>query len=251
MKILTLGNSFAQDSHRWLHDIAKADNVDIKCENLHIPGCSLERHYNNIIGNIAGYDLEINGKSTWKKISINDAIKSDDWDIITMQQASKFSGLSDSYDPYFDEIYNYIKDNAPNAKIYIFETWAYEFDYDHPKFEPYNFNQSLMHDMLKKCYYDKAKEYGLDIIPVGDAIKYFRENVKEFDYKNGGLSLNRDGFHLSYNYGRFIAGLVWYHTLTGNDVKNNSFIPEIPDQITNKGLINIIKSELSNWFKFK
>ena len=49
MKILSIGNSFSEDAQRYLHQIANANGDDIFCANLYIGGCSLERHYNNII----------------------------------------------------------------------------------------------------------------------------------------------------------------------------------------------------------
>ena len=42
-------------------------------------------------------------------------------------------------------------------------------------------------------------------------------------YKNGGLSLCRDGFHLSLDYGRFAAAATWLKTLTGIDVSVTEF----------------------------
>ena len=56
---------------------------------------------------------------------------------------------------------------------------------------------------------------GGEIIPSGTVIQKLRETVPEFDYKNGGMSLNRDGFHLSLDYGRFAAAATWLYTLTG------------------------------------
>ncbi len=53
------------------------------------------------------------------------------------------------------------------------------------------------------------------LIRTNVAIQAVRENVPEFDYANGGISLNRDGYHLSYDYGRFIAAYTWLYELTG------------------------------------
>ena len=64
---------------------------------------------------------------------------------------------------------------------------------------------------------------GAPLIPSGTVIQYLRNNVPEFDYKNGGLSLCRDGFHLSLDYGRFAAAAAWLATLTGKAVKVTAF----------------------------
>ena len=74
-------------------------------------------------------------------------------------------------------------------------------------------------------------------------IQYLRENTSEFDYRNGGLSLNRDGFHLSEIYGRYAAALTWYGVLFNKDVRQVTFVPyneELGE--TDIKLIEIIKN---------
>ena len=70
---------------------------------------------------------------------------------------------------------------------------------------------------------EKAKAIGAEIIPAGTVIQQIRKTVPEFDYQNGGLSLCRDGFHLSFDYGRFTAAAVWLRTLTGKKIKCDAF----------------------------
>ena len=38
MKILSVGNSFSQDAHRWLHHIAGLSGVSMETVNLYIGG---------------------------------------------------------------------------------------------------------------------------------------------------------------------------------------------------------------------
>ena len=53
-KILTIGNSFSQDSTAMLHDLAAAAGVETKVVNLYIGGCSLQQHWENATHNAAG-----------------------------------------------------------------------------------------------------------------------------------------------------------------------------------------------------
>ena len=73
MNILTIGNSFSQDAQRYLHQIARADGIDITCFNLYIPGCPLSRHYQNMHSEDREYWLEMNGQSTGFNISLKEA----------------------------------------------------------------------------------------------------------------------------------------------------------------------------------
>ena len=64
MDILSIGNSFSQDAHRYLHAIAKADGVEMNTFNLYIGGCTLSQHYRNMLSGEEAYTLEMNGQST-------------------------------------------------------------------------------------------------------------------------------------------------------------------------------------------
>ena len=60
MNILAIGNSFSQDATRYLHGIARADGVTLEVVNLYIGGCSLERHYRNMMADTRAYELQYN-----------------------------------------------------------------------------------------------------------------------------------------------------------------------------------------------
>ncbi|MBE6903117.1 MAG: DUF4886 domain-containing protein [Ruminococcaceae bacterium] len=215
MKILSIGNSFSQDAHQWLHQLAKQQGFEIETVNLYIGGCDLETHWNNAVNNNAFYDLEKNGNQTGEKISILQAIKLENWDVITLQQASHFSGIPETYKPYLKNLSSYIRELCPFTKILFHQTWAYETDSDHGGFVSYESNQKIMFDKITATATQMADSINAEIIPVGKVIQHIRENLPEFDYQNGALSLCRDGFHLSLDYGRYAAAATWLRVLTG------------------------------------
>ena len=223
MKVLSIGNSFSQDAHKWLHTLAKHNGIDMDTANLFIGGCSLETHYINIEENNAFYDLELNGGECERKISIEEALKMEQWDIITLQQVSQLSGVPESYEPYLLKIVAYVKSICPKAELYFHQTWAYEMDSTHGGFAEYHCDQQEMYQRVKETTELYAQKIGAKLIPVGVAIQNIRENIAEFDYANGGLSLCRDGFHLSLDYGRFAAAAVWFRALTGQEIQVSSF----------------------------
>ena len=128
MNILSIGNSFSQDAQRYLHRIAKADGCTLNTFNLYIGGCPISLHYRNMISEERAYMLEMNGESTGFKVSLKEALLNRDWDFVPVQQASLKSTDYETYQPYLNEIVNYIKRCAPKAKIAIHQTWAYEQD---------------------------------------------------------------------------------------------------------------------------
>ena len=64
--------------------------------------------------------------------------------------------------------------------------------------------------------------------------------MPEFDPEKGGVSLYRDGFHLSLDYGRYLAGLVWFKFFTGEDCKKVTYKPDGTDEKLTELLKNIV-----------
>lgn len=224
MRVLSIGNSFSMDAHSWLHQIAQSYGDEIYAVNLYIGGCSLARHYNNLLSGEQAYEMWING-AFQRKSSLQEALQ-ESWDVITLQQVSHMSGLPETYEPYLTTLYNAVKEACPNSTVLFHKTWAYELDSDHGLFTNYNRDQKEMYCKICETVAQVAAKYGCGVIPVGDVIQYMREHIPEFDYAKGGLSLNRDGFHLSYTYGRYAAALTWYAVLTGKIPEDVRFLPE-------------------------
>ena len=219
IKILAIGNSFSQDATAYLHQLAKSGGTDIKVGNLYIGGCSLERHHKNLRGNLCDYGYEINGHYVGEMLSLQAGLCVDNWDIITMQQASHFSGLPETYYPHITELSAYITKFAPNAKQIIHQTWAYESDSTHGAFPTYDRNQTKMYKMLQTAYSNAALRLNLGIIPSGEVVQALRSSG-EFP------TLCRDGFHMHLLYGRYAVAAAWYEMLCGGDIFDTSFLPD-------------------------
>ena len=103
MKILSIGNSFSVDAHAYLHQLALQRAENIETVNLAIGGCSLERHWENVVNNNDNYGHSINGE-IWseKDVTLESVISSEQFDIVTLQQVSHFSGMYETYQPYLN-----------------------------------------------------------------------------------------------------------------------------------------------------
>lgn len=224
MKILTIGNSFGQDAHRWLHDIGEAAGADVFTVGLFIGGCSLERHWNNMKSGEVCYMYEVNGHSTERQVSLIEGLHAEQWDIITLQQVSGLSGRPQSYVPYLTDLADFVRRECPGAKLYLQQTWAYE---KHSDFVHYHNDQQEMYRRLTDAYEMASRLIDAPVIPVGQVIQYLREQEPLF----ADLSLTRDGFHLSWNYGRFAAGATWFAALCGGDILQNDFVPHEGDEV--------------------
>ena len=233
MNVLCIGNSFSQDATRYLHQVS---GEELFVRNLYIGGCSLERHYNNIVGDIADYDYQKNGRYL-RKISIAEALKKKKWDYITVQQVSQDSGIIDTYEPFLGEIVKFIREKCPSAKIVLHRTWAYSETSDHSGFASYDRNRKKMFNAIVDTTTKIAEKYGFDIIPCGNAVE-MASQLEEFKL-GGPLSIHRDGFHLTLDYGRYLTGLVMYKYFTGKSPCEVEFEPEGTDKEINAKLKDI------------
>lgn len=249
MKILSIGNSFSQDAQRYLHQILAEGGVEAHVCNLYIGGCSLERHWHNVEDDAAEYLLEINGESTGEYVSIDQMLAEGGWDVITLQQASHYSGLPESYHPYIEQLAAYVRAHAPGARLMMHQTWAYEIDSAHQEFPRYGCDQARMYDCLRAAYADAAAANGMELIPCGDAIQALRGKAP-FNYAEGGMSLCRDGYHMSMIYGRYLLGAVWSGVLAGIKLSGNSYLPATllaPDMQADPAVIATIQAHVDGF----
>lgn len=239
MKLLSIGNSFSQDAQKWLHQVAESCGVDIHAVNLYIGGCPLQRHWNNFVSRAEDYDMEVNGVCE-RKISVNEALKLEKWDVITLQQASPYSGDYSTYQPYLGYLVREVREACPDAKILIHQTWSYEIDCRLGAYDNFHRSQRIMDERTIDAYARASRDTGAALIPCGDMVRYLRKNLPEFHYPSSGMSINRDGFHLSWDYGRYAAALTWYAFLTGNDPREVSFVPVVGEKAADTQLLKKI-----------
>ena len=97
---------------------------------------------------------------------------------------------------------------------------------------------------MRVVWQDRLKNIVInaEIIPTGDVVQFVRENIPEFDFKNGGISLCRDSFHLSEDYGRFLAGAVWFKKLTAKNLKEQPFMGFDSEKV--KKLIKVVNKNI-------
>ena len=240
MKILSIGNSFSQDAQRYLHKISVAAGNPIKAVNLYIGGCSLRTHYFNMLENAKKYAFEFNGESTKIFVTIKEALMSDEWDYVTLQQASPISPYYETYLPYLTELYAYVKKYAPQAKILIHETWAYD---KNATVKLQSSKCETAEEMYSKVIpaYEKAAEEinAAGIIRVGEAINEAIIGGLECPY--------RDGFHLSKGAGRYLAALLWFCYLKDVDPDTVPAI-ELDEDVTDadKAIITLAIKKILN-----
>lgn len=248
VKILTIGNSFAGNATEYLPAFAKAAGKDLLLFKANIGGASFERHANLL--EPAGepdtepstpYKNQVHPKTgETKNFSLREALESTDWDYVTIQQVSSQSFRPETFGP-AHRLIAYIQKHAPDAEILIHQTWSYREDYS--GYGKDGFSEKRMYEGLNDAYEGLAKEYGLRLLPVGDAFHAARQTPEwtyqkdpKFDFENppkgvlpeqpGSLNVGymfRGGdpsrLHLDFKHanaaGKYLGAAVWYEMLYG------------------------------------
>ena len=256
VRVLTIGNSSAQNACKYLKEIAKDGSVDLVIGTANLGGCTLERHaalakqsesdatikpYNGLVG------------SDREKLSLQEYLAIEKWDYVTLQQMSALSFKAESFHPHIDELVLLVRKHAPQATLLIHETWAYR--PDSPLLQEWGISQDEMYQQLADAYADAAKQFGATVIPVGTAFQRVRSTEGrevvvpdpnyDFDHPvhpqrpNQANSLvtgwywddrgEQPTLRLDFKHanaaGCYLAGLVWYEILTGNDAREIRFAP--------------------------
>lgn len=226
VKILAIGNSFSEDAiESYLYPLAQAEGIPVIIGNLYIGGASLSLHLQNALGNKAVYAYrKINPsgtKTSTPHTSLAAALADEDWDYISFQQASSFSGQYDTYEASLPSLFNYVKEHVanPHVKYILHQTWAYAQHSTHKGFANYNRDQAAMYTAIVKTA-AKAKDLAaIDlVVPSGTAVQNGRTS-------SIGDNFCRDGYHLDLNIGRYTAACTWFESIFGKSVIGNKYKP--------------------------
>ena len=229
IKVLAIGNSFSQDAvEQYLYELAAAQGDSLVIGNAYIGGCSIDRHYDNLKTGRADYEYRkvMKGiRSNHKHSDLRSIIRDEQWDVISLQQASPLSGQLTSY-ANLAQLKRLVQSYTTNLHVqFVWHmTWAYAEDYTGENFRAYGFDQRRMYDGIVSAVLQVLPAVGVhQVIPSGIAIQLLR-------YRLGNVA-NRDGYHLSYTYGRYTAACTWCEFLTGRIVDGN---PWHPDTLTDE-----------------
>lgn len=223
-KILAVGNSFSRDAvEQNLWDLAHADGLECVVGNLYIGGCPISLHVENARKDSAAYEyrkIGVDGiRVQTDSKRLDEALREEPWDVVTVQQVSWASGLADAYGE-LPELVAYIRARVPSStKILFHQTWAYAESTGHSGFKRYDNSQMTMYHAIVDCAEKAVKDNALQgVIPAGKAVQLARATSL-------GDSLNiDDGYHLN-TLGRYVAACTWYECIFGRNVKRNAYAP--------------------------
>jgi hypothetical protein len=252
VRLFVIGNSFSGNATAYLPNFAKERDKQLVIGKAEIGGCSLQQHWE--YAEAAEANPEDPKGKPYKGKSLRMLLSEGTWDVVTIQQYSYLSADLESYNPYAQKLYNYIKALQPKAEIVLHQNWAYR--QDAKKFgrvapKQLAKNQAEMWEKSRAAYHAVAKQLNVRIIPVGDAFNalasgtaYLYKSDTTFDYENPvypSLPDQTNSLNMGYSWknkqlvfdpnhaneaGRYLGSLIWYAFLFKESPENIQYVPD-------------------------
>ena len=262
LKVLLIGNSLSGNAAMYLPAFARAGGKQVVLFLANPGGRSLQNHvdaleaYEKNPADPKGHPYK---KAKRKEdteepraYSLVEALESDKWDYVSLQQVSGLSYKPESFEPAAGRLIATIHQHAPQAKILAYQTWPYRAD--HPLYHTGEITRQIMFEGIRTAYDGLASKYRLRLIPAGEAflaadqspLWQFVPDAK-YDFKNpppdalptesGGLQrgwrradgkLVLDAKHAN-PLGCYLDAAVWYEVLFGDDVR--PLVPKVAPAI--------------------
>ena len=237
LDVLMLGNSFCYYFTPELHGMAATVGIQLNLQNLYYGGRSIKAHAERLESGEADYEQfwttnDLNRFKDPAKLSIQAALANEKWDVITAQQHFDVERTVDydtawaSCSPYAKNLFDHLKANYPEAKLYWHETWAYGVGY------PIKENgkmpvdsvavQTRQQTQIREVSKALCAESKVDMIPSGDAWEIARNNPAIGD------TLNKDDrcHDGDIGGGQYLNACVWFEVLTGKSCIGNTYRPD-------------------------
>ncbi len=217
--VLSLGNSYTDDSHAYLSRLAEHEGKRLYTVNLYHSGCSLQQHYDFWKSGVSEYNYELNGKMDWNsKVSLEEILPTQKWDVITLQESSYAACASNGWNrDILREFVAYFNEKQPQARIMLHQPWAYADGYKSHNAST-GYTQAAMWGKTERASAAAAEELGLPLIPSGWAMFEAQQRLNNGSYSIE--SIQRDGSHAENAWGRYMLSLVWYSAITGEKPSN-------------------------------
>lgn len=241
MNILCIGNSFSVDSTWLAPQITVGLGLDIHFGNLFVGGCSINMHLEHLETDASVYRFYESDGGEWNgrdETSIAWAIATRDWDWISIQAGTKDGSRYSKPESYenLPKLISLVKTLAPRAKIAFNMTWVG--DQNKPRSEMPEYRERLddLYRDIAALTRDLVTPMVDRVLPTGTAIQNYR-------IRHDG-PMCRDGYHLSFGLGRYIAALSFLKAIIGCDISAVRWMPEGMTENQRKKAIDAVEKAM-------
>ena len=239
ISILIFGHSFGVDSTELLPAIAVESGVNDLTVGRFIKGnCSLEEHWNFLQADSLKYSVCLPSKTRFSRVKLTyrEAIASRKWDYVIFQTSLENEGRYETSQPWLNNLVSCVR-KIQQEKFGVQPTicwnmfWPISRLHENGKHERSKYRLSFYGNSSQKsweAYVSATKEMSKDtginfIIPTGTAVMNFRaSSLNTPDVKE----LTRDGYHMNYGAGRYLAACTMYERILKPIYRKNIALPK-------------------------
>lgn len=229
--------------------LSAAGYRDVKLCLVYSSGCSIKQHYDWWKAKEAHYTFYVDDATGRKSIADCDlmtALNYCNWDIISFDNNARSFASGEvttslaNAEPYFGELFGYIKEQFPKSRFFWHEVWANEIGYSLAfKMETVE-QRTQVYNAKKGVAKIMADTYGLEIVPTGDAWEKVRDNAL-ITTPVAGIPIDKftlctrvqsnalkDDFSHDGDMGggQYLNACVWFEVITGKSCVGNTFRPQ-------------------------
>ena len=229
--------------------LSAAGYKDIKLCGVYYSGCSIKQHHDWWKAKEAHYTFNVdgvNGRTSFKEYDLMAALNYCNWDVISFDNNARSFASGDvqislgNAEPYFGQLFTFIKEQFPKTRFFWHEVWANEIGYSLAfKMETVE-QRTQVYNAKKGVAKIMADTYGLEIVPTGDTWEKVRDN-ELITTPIPGIPMDRftlctrvqsnamkDDFTHDGDMGggQYLNACVWFEVLTGKSCVGNTFRPQ-------------------------
>lgn len=228
VKVLMIGNSYAQDTMTYAHEIAKAEGINMVCGVLYYGGCTVKQHTQFIAEKKSVYTYFKNGGTDREKVDFFSVLEDEDWDIITIQTGQGQQGLKDTFYPYLPQLITLVETLKPSAEVGLFQSWAVPKCYEgtnNSRLSAYEDNSEKMYQAIISTFADLKAENGVSFVIPSAEVLHRIDGSAICDNADAATSFFRDSTAHVNEKGRYMLGLTIFQSVTGIKASGNAFEP--------------------------
>lgn len=224
LRVLAIGNSYTIDATAYVQDILNACDLDTATYSVYVASHSAATLRYWAEEALAGNRHEI-VRFAGEKMAVTEGslaeLLAQDWDVITLQQFSGDAIHYNTFNPWLRRLIDFIHLNCRNQNVTL--AWQMAWSYEEGFINNYSSYQRWL--LIAKAVKDMTINDGVNvIIATGTAIQNARSTIL-----NTIGEMTRDGSHLDFGIGRYVAACNWVQSLFapvyGISVLGNEALP--------------------------
>lgn len=255
LRVLTLGNSFSENTSVYASEIADNLGLELTFGYLKFPSCSIGQYLEAAQNDWSLFKFQYtspNGTRTTVKneasafdaassdsathASIAEALNFTDWDVVVFQMDSYNSLAASSFDA-LPALIEYVKGFEPNAKLMLHEVWSWGIWDGSDAYK--NFAN------IKANTEAAAIASDIAIIPSGLSFENAREALGSYTILN---DTDQGVYQHANAYGCYVAGATYVATLFGVEIPANTF--DGHTYVDNNGYVQTLNAAVNAAVKY-